>query len=332
MKTLFLRKNTFELTDEVIKWMINQGITKVKIQHEYNQPIDKLPDCIKTIHIETNSFTQKINKLPANLKILYLNFNANLIFDSFPQTIECMKMSSYDNNYPTLPVSLKILSIHELSSDKDLDLLINLDSLDIFTCDVKINKFPPNLKDFSSYNYDFPIDNLPKNLNRLECPIIDNNTILPPKLTHLEITAKCEHPINVLPKTLTHLVWAWKFNKDFESKYLPELPESLHKLMLVNSSDSDFKPVYPSNLRRLIFEDCSHSIVNLPTKLRELSITCSGSNEYISNIPIILPDKLKTLMIPDGDFTIANLPTTLTYIDIGSGINFYLKNLYYHQN
>ncbi len=322
MKTLFLRKNTLELTNELNQWIIQQRIIKVKIQQDYNQPIDNLPDCIKIIEFASKPFNQKINKWPKNLKKIIITIHSNIIFDFFPQTIKYLDIYKYDNNIPTLPISLKKLSIHELYVDVDFSSLINLYSLSVFCSMIKINKFPPNLKEFSSYDYDFPIDNLPKNLNWLECPIIENNVILPSKISHLQITAKCEHPIDILPKTLTHLEWIWDFDEDFESKYLPQLPESLHTLKLVNSSDSDFKPIYPSNLRRLIFEDFSHSIVNLPTKLKELSITCSGSNKYLSDEPIMLPNKLKTLMITDGQATIVNLPLTLTNIDIGSGIKF----------
>lgn len=325
MKTLFLKKNTLGLTDELNQWIIEQGITKVKILGEFNKPIDNLPDTIRTIEFDSKSFNQKINHWPAKLKQLIISYNSNLVFDFFPQTIEHLKMFNYDNTYPSLPISLKILSIYKLSSDKDFGSLINLHSLEISESDIKIINFPPNLKKFISYEYDFPIDNLPKSLNRIKCPIIKNNTILPPKLSYLECTANCERPFDILPKTLTHFVLIWNSNINFESKYLPVLPESLQMLNLVNSSDLDFKPIYPPNLLKLIFEDCSHSIFNLPVKLKELSITCL--NKYSCDIPIILPDKLKTLLISDGDATIVSLPSTLTNIDIGYGIKIISQEL-----
>jgi hypothetical protein len=318
MKTLFLRKNTFEITEEVSEWIIKQGYTKVKIERDYNNSIDNLPDTIRTIYFNSKSFDKKINKWPNQLQKLIINTTSQYIFDSFPQTIKYLKLYRYNDNYPELPIQLRTLSLHELSSDKSFDLLVNLYFLEILSSNIKINNFPPNLKQFYVYDYNFTIENLPKNITHLKCPIIENNTILPEKLVHLGCDIKCEHPFGFLPKKLQLLEWTWDFDVEFEYKFLPQLPNSLHSLKLINSFEFDYKLVYPSKLRKLIFEDSNHNLINLPDSLRELSITYSDSRDFISIHPIILPEKLKELFIDKDNVEIVNFPSTLINIHIGT--------------
>ncbi len=328
MKTLFLKYNSFVLTDEVVQWIISSGITKVKISKEYNNPIDNLPDTIKKISINTIHFKQKINKWPSNLESLDLNIFSTFNFDitqvisDFPKTIKNLKLECYENNYPELPTSLKKLIILYPMSSKSFEKLNNLSHLEIHNCRVKIDRFPPNLKHLQLGEYDYIIDNLPKNLTHLTCSIFKDNNILPPKLLFLECSViYSARPFMSLPEKLQEVNLSWDLHVE-EEIFLPKLPNSIVKLNLMgylqspaNMQHKDF--VYPKRLQSLTIYNSNISIKNLPSTLKNLSITLSEQYYIDDYDKIVLPDGLKTFEFVNNNQNIVNFPSTLTTLDIG---------------
>lgn len=327
MRTLNLKKDSQIVNQELSEWIINKGITRVIITGNFDNSIDNLPDCIKSISIKYGSFNQPINKWPLNLsslEIIAIKFQQ--VIKNLPN-IEELRIDSYKKDFVTIPYSVKILIIKILHSDHDLDKLINLHTLRIKNTNNKISKFPPNLKKFSANEYKFELDNLPNSLNYLSTEILFENTVLPKNIAFIDCFVHCSNPFAILPKKLTHFHICW-YDEECE-KILPGLPDTLVELYLscINNLDKNLK--LPSGLKKLIIENSDINLTNLPNQLTELTIMHISDYKLTSKKEIILPPKLKTLMIQSKSEFISilneSLPETLRNIDIEKSS--YLKNL-----
>lgn len=327
MRSLKLKKNSQVVNDELSEWIIKNGITRVIITGNFDNSIDNLPDTIKSISIKYGYFNQPVNKWPSNLSSLEINamkFQQNVI--NLPRITE-LSVDVYDKDLIIIPDSVKILTIHTLESDHDLDKLVNLHTLIIENANVKINKFPSKLKNFSVKEYAFELDNLPSSLNYLSCKILFENTILPKNVTFIDCFAYCSNPFVILPKKLTHLHICWD-DEDCE-KTLPELPNTIFELYLACTNNLNKNLKLPHSLKKLILENSNINLNNLPNGLFELSIMHISDYKLETKQEINLPPKLKTLMIQSKSDLISilndKLPETLKDIDINKSN--YLRKL-----
>ncbi len=324
MKTLILNNNNFHFNEENNQWIISKGITKIKIKENFNNSLDSIPDTIKTIYIHKRNLNHKITRWPTNLKKLVISYYDNQPYvnngfedslNEFPSTIEDLTLYVYNDKFPSLPVSLKKLEIVYSISNENFDSLINLHTLKIYEIKNKINKFPPRLKHFYSYQYNFPIDNLPITLTHLKCSFMKNNMILPPNLTMFKCEIDCPTPFIEFPNKLTHLdlTWTSKFDKKVYKVGIPKIPDSVITIVL---NDPYFDIDLPQNLKNLTLENSNIDIKKFPPNLNKLSIY-SSSNMLINKTPIVLPEKLKYLQITNDHVNVVNFPSTLKMISLG---------------
>ncbi len=334
MKTLILNNDTFNFDNESVRWIVSKGINKIKLKGNFNKPIDTIPSCIRILYIDTEKFDQKIKFFPHNLKKLIISHKSilnkidnNLIeqdyLQSFPQSLEYLKLFSYKKSFPDLPLNLIHLEIIQLHEKNDFSHLTKLKYLKIHSSKNKIIKFPPNLLKLNISEYEYRFDNLPESLTHLECSFYFSNNTLPAKLKHLMCVSYVGVPFKEFPKELTHLELIWRYEEDFydnnEKDIFPQLPKSLFLLKINNSMMHNYKINLPVKLKKLFLVDSVTVLkdytTNLPKNLEELSISYF-SHYNPEKYKIMLPEKIKKVQIFDSDVSILNFPSSIKHLSI----------------
>lgn len=218
-----------------------------------------------------------------------------------------------------------ILPDRERDSYKhSIDLLSELDELEVLNLNAykeKVNKLPPNLKEFyGGTGFNQKIGNsgliLPDSIEKLVFGFRFNNIIekYPINLKSLELGKRFNQPVDNLPEGLEVLYISGDFNQPldklpkslkFLSMYgmygckfnytLDNLPDGLMELYLTGDFNHPLDYL-PSSLKNLYINSFyTHSLNNLPYGLININLPHSF-NETID----YLPDTLEKIILPEG--------------------------------
>ncbi len=325
------------MTDEIINQIEKNDYRKIKIKGKFNDSIDRLPDCVEYISIDTDEFNYEIRKWPKNLRVLKMDrISYSKPIPKLPDTLEKLSLSSNFNykNTDVIPENIMCLKIDSpLQNLEKFKKLTHLTIGNFNSLDKKIN-FPPNLTHLN-FNciYNFVLDNLPKTLSHLtlyyyNLPI----TNLPKNLRYLKIGTMSSHIAYLNPK-LEHLniELSWTIADNWVNHIhgniiQTKIPDSLIDLKL-----NGFKEAieFPSNLKKLKMIDYHNKLVNLPDSIKHLvlekfnnkiklpeKLVTLEMNEYNAEPFESFPINLKKLYIYYYSFQIKNLPSKLESINV----------------
>lgn len=164
----------------------------------FNQPLNNIPENIKTIQIVSDKENQ-----------YYPDFNQPL--DNLPFRLEklIVKLMNYDYTLDNLPVELKYLKFMHTHCFQNKDLFCYL---------------PSSLEYLGIFTYMFPD-------RKKNEPLLDLNN-LPSKLKVLEIPLDCYKDCYNLPCNLETLILHGRDNFDYKLDKKIELPNNLNMLIL----------------------------------------------------------------------------------------------------
>ncbi len=331
--------------------------------------LKNIKNCKKLI-CSNNQITKLIN-IPDEIEYLDCSNNQITSLDFLPKKLQYLDCSHN---------KIKILSLkHNINIEKNHTSLIlyghwsylkhvncsynNIEeitefyyNLDYFNCkknpikkmfypfDIKPLKYPSSLEEITfGYNFNQPLDNLPKNIKKIIFHERDegsshphyysnfNQSIdnLPEGLTYLKLESCFNNSVDKLPSTLKYLELGYNFNKTIDS-----LPSDLEELVI--SSKMFNYPVnnLPTGLKKLTLgftfnqeveflpgltylklgNEFNKPLDNLPNTLESLFLG-DEFNNFIDN----LPNKLKKLSIQSTVFnkSIDKIPDSIKYLKIG---------------
>ena len=105
-------------------------IQKIKIDGNFNKPIDLLPNSLDTLIIKSLNFSYPLYNLPSNITTLKLDFNKSYPYDlsCLPDSIVHLELNDWVldniNKLPNLLETLTILDVkYELSLEKKINLI-----------------------------------------------------------------------------------------------------------------------------------------------------------------------------------------------------------------
>jgi len=243
----------FVLINDLIK------IKKIVFDSKFNQPIPKLPICIKDVKFNCN-FNQDISNIGDHIE--------SIIFE----------VSDFNYNLATFPKGLKDLTIiSNTISSRIENINPGLKSLKIVsdTFNSSIDNLPPGLEllKITCAAFNQPINNLPSGLKSL---ILENIRLF-------------QHPLNYLPHGLEYFVFSLKnyWNKPY-SQTLEHLPNSIKKMVLSNFW-GDLNTIgdgvveldiwFPSNEIEEFLIYIQHW-KKIPSSLKILNISCVNTSLY----------------------------------------------------
>jgi hypothetical protein len=201
--------------------------------------------------------------------------------------------------------NIKKLIIHH-SYNGDIIELENyeIEVLDLLNYNLNIIKtFPKSLKEvIFNYNYNYPLDNLPNNLEILNLKnsnfnyTVDN---LPNNLVVLNLGNNFNNNVNFLPSSLRILTLGISFNKSIDN-----LPMNLVKLKIEGRFDLSIDNL-PNNLKYLVFNNNYNLDINILPDLEYLEIGHSF-NKNINYLPSMLKVLIINSNIPKSSIIINN--------------------------
>lgn len=239
---------------------------------------------------------------------------------------------------------------NEVPYKYSIDDLSQIEELEILRlCDykLKINKFPPNLKElYTGHCFHQSIGTadtviLPDSIEKLVFGFRFNSKIdiFPKNLKHLEFGKKYNYPLNNLPEGLEKLYLTGDFNQYLDSlpsslkiismfglyscefnHPIDNLPDGLEELYL-NGSFNQSIDLLPSNLKMLYLnKNFDLPINNLPNRLDTLVFQRHGK----FNLPLTnIPDSIETLKLPESySQEIKKLPKNLKRIELSKKYGF----------
>lgn len=199
-------------------------LTHITISEDFNQPIDNLPNSLRTLWIFSSRFNQPINKLPASLRNLYLS-NCNYLITALPKNLHTLSLGGYclPGNFPPHLCSLNVGNDFNQRVD---NLPKTLTSLKFgFSFNQPVNNLPPNLWKLKfGCNFDHPVDDLPNQLREITFGTCFNQSIcrLPDSITNI-----CFEEYTSVDYTLYRSRFSYEFTKLPENLRAITLPKSL---------------------------------------------------------------------------------------------------------
>lgn len=263
-----------------------------------------------------------VRKLPVGINRISCRFNKVSAFINSSTFLTCLEIfCCSDDNITNIiwPVNLKKLVVTG-SPFAPINFPSSLEILKINDYDYPLNNLPANLNSliiFSQFDNHFnhPLENLPANLKKLE--FIKNES-------------GYDYPIDNLPEGLEIL----DIRVDFSNKFILNLPKSLLKLYL-GGNDNIIINELPPNIKVLTFAMNFeyHSLLEkLPEGLKILNFY--DNDNYVDEIPDnlldYLPESLRYLFFHHGsdfDYPIDNLPKSLYCLRLGYTFNQSVDNL-----
>lgn len=298
----------------------------------YNLHI-KLPDLSQTrleVLMCKDCRLKKLPALPQSLKVLVVSRNELTELPNLPPTLEVLRCS---NNLgltelPDLPNTLKHLALKHTKIIK-VKVPRELVILDIMGRDVDTTELPNSLRSFkATFGEEMVMPELPEGLERLI--LADTNNIrladLPDSLKHLDI-AGCrgiENIPEILPPRMTHV--------DISRTEITRLPSLPNTLIYLNASENNIEilPDLPPNLEDLsVRVNRISELKKLPGSLKRLDVSANRGIKELPELPSgllelgvygcsltqlpPLPSGLLVLVCDDNQIKVLmNLPETLT--------------------
>lgn len=250
----------------------------IKKIHLFNITYDRviLPMHIKTLII-TTGFDGEIPTLPSELTELEVHCDMHIILPSSLQRI-CIR---YFFNHPiNIGVNITWISISGHFNRSLGTLPPNLKTLRFHASDFyhPLGKLPDSLEVLTlPFSYDFPLDNLPLCLRKLDVGGEYNHPlgILPSNLEYLKLSSLYSCPLGVLPETLRTLHTGRAFYEP-----LGILPDSLVELVISSPFFNHHLGVLPSKLSFLLVgHGFNQPLGVLPLSLKKLSVGHSFAQE-----------------------------------------------------
>jgi hypothetical protein len=153
-----------------------KNLTELTIDIEdFDEPLDNLPNTIKTLYILSGVYTQPLNNLPNGLIELHFNSEYDCVpyaldLDNLPQSLEKLILpGKYKGNLDNLPSNLKYLEIsydYEGTINNLPDSLEVLNWLSIYEYKGKITKLPTNLKEVI-FGHDYETKNMKQKIRKM---------------------------------------------------------------------------------------------------------------------------------------------------------------------
>ena len=238
---------------------------------------------------------------------LFFNFNEPLTQNHIDELRELLNQTQYE---------IFVGDEEGNRFDHPIELLSKVENIEILHLQdyrIKINKLPPNLKEFYSGNCFNKDIIFPDSVEKIVFGIFFNKYIrkYPKNLKSIEFGKKFNQNIDNLPNSLEYLYLCGDFNQSIDN-----LPSSLKKISFFNIFYSFFnKPVdnLPSNLEEIyFFGDFNQPIDNLPSSLKILFLN-GHFFQSIDNLPTNL---IKIIFSKSGifNYSINNLPNSVEEI------------------
>lgn len=292
--------------------------------------IANLPTNLKGLSLK-NCNINILDNLPKNLKTLELIDIHNLSYINIPENLEYLYFNSYYTGSDIiLPPNLKhfqlpynnnqfIIKFHpnttKISFEDEYHKYNNKNSVNLHVFGSILDKLynlPTNLKSlFFNGEYNFPLDNLPENLEFLHIDKynFDLNS-LPLNLKTLSINT-VDKPLNNLPCNLENLIIEHcdcsldnlpnnlvSLNISYCNSKLNFIPNNL-KILEINRFYYDSLDNLPPNLEELIIPyEYNETITFIPDTLKKVTITydCDNREIYIKLFNDALGDKCKVII------------------------------------
>jgi len=326
--------------------IFSEELKDLAFYSNFDKPLEKLPESLEILYLETRKYSYSLNILPDTLKCLNLGlirtsrYSAlrlqekttklpkeleffslclgeltNFELEEFPEKLETFHFFNHELEpvfLPPLPDSLEELELNDETNHPFL------------------NKYFPNLKTLrGGYYFNLPLDNLPPDMELISIrqlalfeegtfnqPLCkDGKTILPENLQEFRLeTNVLTYPIVDFPKKLKICYCKW-------DKPLDNLPANLEKLFLLPDNYTHSVDNLPPGLKYLeVNLNGNQRIYNLPTGLEYLRV---NTNSKYSQPILNLPPGLKYLNFNNHfDSEIVELPESLEWVKVGINYTF----------
>lgn len=327
--------------------IFSEDLKDLAFYSNFDKPLEKLPESLEILYLETRKQSYSLNILPDTLKFLNLGLIRTSRYSALrlqekttklPKELEFFSLSLGElTNFELEEFPEKLKTFHFFNHELEPVFLPPLpDSLEELELNDEtnhpfLNKYLPNLKTLrGGYYFNLPLDNLPPDMELISIrqlalfeegtfnqPLCkDGKTILPENLQEFRLeTNVLTYPIVDFPKKLKilHLDVNCEINIDNLAEGLEELTiMSGHHLPFSGSFDN-----LPSTLKKLKICYCKWDkpLDNLPGNLEKLFLLPDNYTQSVDN----LPTGLKYLEVNlNGNQRIHNLPTGLEYLRVNT--------------